>query len=98
MNERGISFIETILAVSILFLITLTLIPLTYDMQAAKRRQLASYYASEVAYNGALLVQRDGVTYGEQQLNGILYEWYYDGQAICTSYRLDGKDMERCIF
>lgn len=97
MNERGISFVETLLAMSILFLLTLTLIPLTYQMQAKVQKRVASYYASEVAYNGALLVQRYGVIEGTQQLNNILYEWRYDGQAICTKYRFDEEIFERCV-
>lgn len=98
MNEDGLSFVETMLAVSILFLILLTLIPFTSSMQATAQRHVASYYASEVAYNGALLVKHYGIVAGEQQLHHILYRWYYDGQAICTTYRLHEEDVERCIF
>lgn len=97
MNERGISFIETLLAMSILFLLILTLIPFTYEMQATIQKRKLSYYASEVAYNGALLVQRYGIRQGTQQLNEILYEWVYDGRAICTKYYLNEEEIEQCI-
>lgn len=97
MNERGISFVETLVAMSILCLLTLTLIPLTYQMQAKVQKHVASYYASEVAYNGALLVQRYSVMEGTQQVNNILYEWHYDGQAICTKYHFDEEVLKRCV-
>lgn len=97
MNERGVSFIETVLALSILFLLTLTIIPLAYKMQMDVEKQKAAYYASEVAYNGALLVKQYGVTYGTQQLGHILYEWAYDAGTICTNYHLGDEVIEQCI-
>lgn len=91
------SFVETILAMSILFMLTVTIIPFTYQMQAKVQKQIASYYASEVAYNGTLLVRQYGVMQGTQRLNHISYEWYYDGQAICTKYYFDEEAFTQCI-
>lgn len=98
MNERGISFVETLLAVSVLFLLTFTLIPFTYEMKATMQKQIASYYASEVSYNGALFVSKYGILQGTQQMNEIFYEWHYDGRGICTTYHFQEEEIERCIF
>lgn len=97
MNEQGVSFIETMLALSILFLITLTLLPFSYTLQQTLHERIFVYHASEVAYNGAQLVKNYGQTVGVQRIDYILYEWRFDGREICVSYTYLQKGYEQCI-
>ena len=97
MNEQGISFVETILAVAILFLITTTLIPMTHQMRTTIYTKKLELHASEVALNGALIVEQYGEQYGIQEIDNVLYHWIYAQNSICVQYENDNQTYEKCV-
>lgn len=97
MNEHGISQIETILALVIFFLISLTLLPVSYSLQSSLQRQVLSYHASEVAYNGANIVKNYGQAQGVQIIDQTTYTWSYDAHRICVTYQFEQESYEQCI-
>lgn len=97
MNEQGFSFVEALLAVVILFFLSLTLVPLTYHMKQQLEEQKQQAYAAEVAFNGALLQQRYGEWNGVQEIEGILYFWKFDLGSVCVTYDTDLEERELCV-
>lgn len=97
MNERGFSFVETILGVVILFFLSATLIPMTVYMKQHMSEQKMQTHAAEVAFNGALKYSRFGEQTGNQEINGILYEWQVDGNQVCVVYTFDDNTGQLCV-
>jgi type II secretory pathway pseudopilin PulG len=97
MTERGFSFVESLLAVVILFFLTSTLIPITVSMRQEMANQKMQTNAAEVAFNGALSHSRYGEVEGEQLIDGIYYTWVYDGNNICVTYVVDESVIEKCV-
>ena len=97
MNERGFSFVETILGVVILFFLSATLIPVTFYMKQQMAEQKMQTHAAEVAFNGALKYSRFGEQSGHQEINGILYEWQVMDQQICVAYTNEGETEQVCV-
>ena len=97
MNEEGITLIETVFGLAMLSLIALSLWPLLQQLQAHLYERQLSLYASEVALNGAKLVQFQQITAGQMTINQHSFDWYYAGQEICVYYEgLQGTE-QRCI-
>ena len=97
MNERGFSFIETILGVVILFFLSATLIPVTFYMKQQMAEQKVQTHAAEVAFNGALKYSRFEERYGQQEINGVLYEWQVMDHQICVTYKNEGNTEQVCV-
>lgn len=97
MNERGISFIETVIGMAILSIIALTLIPIAQQLQTNIYAKQLAVHASEVALNGAKMMKTYGQTAGVMTIDHVSYDWLYDGHTICVSYTgLDGT-VRTCI-
>ncbi|MEK4628068.1 MAG: type II secretion system protein [Solibacillus sp.] len=97
MSERGFSFVESLLAVVILFFLTTTLIPITVSMRQEMALQKIQTNAAEVAFNGALSYSRYGEVEGEQVIDDTLFTWSYSGGSICVTYLVDEDVIEKCV-
>ena len=97
MNEHGFSFVETILGVVILFFLSVTLIPVTFYMKQQMAEQKMHTHAAEVAFNGALKYSRFEERYGQQEINGVLYEWQVMDHQICVTYKNEGNTEQVCV-
>lgn len=97
MNEQGFSFVEALLAVVILFFLSMTLVPLTYHMKQQLQEQKRQTHAAEVAFNGALLQQRYGEWSGMQEIEGVSYFWNFDSGSVCVTYDAGVEDSELCV-
>ena len=97
LDERGISLVETILAVVILFLITASLIPFTYQLRTTLQNKKLEMHASEVALNGALQMQYYGTSSGQEIIEQTIYQWVYQSGTICVQFQNSTKELEKCI-
>lgn len=97
LNEQGISLIETMLSVSILFLLTISLLPLTHSMGTHIENEKMASHAGEVAYNGARTVQLYGEMSGVQQIDGHTYMWEFVNHSICVTYHNLTEDETLCV-
>ncbi len=97
MNEQGFSFVEALLAVVILFFLSMSLVPLTYHMKQQLEEQKWQAHAAEVAFNGALLQQRYGEWSGVQEIEGVSYFWNFDSGSVCVTYDADLEEHELCV-
>lgn len=88
---------ETLLGVVILFFLSGTLIPMTFYMKHEIASQKMQTHAAEVAFNGALTYSRYGEQTGIQEIDGIVYEWFFDGAGVCVSYNDGKRNGELCL-
>lgn len=96
-NEQGFSFVETMLALVILFFLTSTLIPITYLMKQKMYDQTLRTNAAEVAYNGALSYKRYGEVNGMYEIDDTQYHWIYANNGICVTYVQHERLVEKCV-
>lgn len=97
MNQEGLTLVETLLAVVILFFLSSTMIPLTFNMKQQIAIQKIQAHAAEVAYIGAMKYKRYGQSAGTQQIDGMQFQWNYDGHRICVRYDNNEKEKELCV-
>lgn len=97
MNQEGLTLVETLLAVVILFFLSSTMIPLTFNMKQQIAIQKIQTHAAEVAYIGAMKYKRYGQSAGTQQIDGMQFQWNYDGHRVCVRYDNNEKDEELCV-
>lgn len=97
MNDKGYSWPEALLTLTIIMVIFGTLLPfasfITSDLQARK----LGMYAAETAYQGAISFQTYGVSEGTRQVDGVAYDWIVDTDAVCVSYGPADKVVRKCI-
>lgn len=96
-NEKGIAFAETLLTVAILFTIMSSLIPLVHRVNNTLYNQKLELHASEVAYDAAKKMVGSNVLNGSAVIEGIPYEWNFDGSAICIKFNNLHEVRNKCI-
>lgn len=97
MTQGGLTLVETLLAVVILFFLTSTLIPHTYNMKQQIADQKLQTHAAEVAFMGALKYKRYGQSAGTQEIDQTVFHWIYNGQQLCVLFDNNGVEEEQCI-
>lgn len=96
-NEKGISLIEVVLSVAILMCIGGTLLPLYNQLQTTLLNKKLDLHASEIALNGARLVELYGVTEGVATIQQVEYKWAYNWGEICVSFQNLNEERIKCI-
>ena len=95
--QNGLTLVDTLLALVILFFLTSTLIPLTVNMKQQVMVKQKQAHAAEVAFNGALKYKRYGEVNGQQEIDDTFYTWAFEEGSICVTYEIDGVKKELCI-
>lgn len=96
-SQRGISLLESLLAISIVFMIAGLLLPKFSEMSIEIERQKVQAHASEAAYNGARLVRDYDKENGVFIIDDIHFYWYFNSNQLCVSYLYDEEAVEKCI-
>lgn len=97
MNENGYSLVETILAVVIIMLICGTLLPISYTMKTNLYHKKLEVFAAETAYEGLKMSNYQGISEGTKMIEGVSFNWVFDGQQICVSYQNSKESRTTCI-
>ncbi|MCM3720851.1 type II secretion system protein [Solibacillus isronensis] len=97
MSQEGLTLVETLLAVVILFFLSSTIIPLTFNMKQQIAIQKVQAHAAEVAFIGAMKYKRFGQSAGVQHIDGVQFQWNYDGYQVCVHYDNNEKEEELCV-
>ena len=97
MSQEGLTLVETLLAVVILFFLSSTIIPLTFNMKQEIAKQKVQAHAAEVAFIGAMKYKRYGQSAGVQQIGDVQFQWIYDGHQVCVHYDNNEKEEELCV-
>ena len=75
MNCKGIAFVETLLTVAIILVITGSLIPLSYQLKSTLYNQKLELHASEAALDAAKLIKAQSKHFGAQTIEQNEYQW-----------------------
>jgi len=97
LNDKGISLVETLLTLVILLTVFISLIPLSYQMLSTLNSEKLELHASEVGYQAAKIVLNATVFSGSETIEGVKYDWNYDGTQICIQYINLDEVREKCI-
>lgn len=96
-NNKGISFIETLLSISILFVITGSLIPLSYQLKSTLYNKKLELHASETALEAAKRIRYQNESIGVKIIDNVEYVWHFDGQQICIEFTNLNGERKKCI-
>lgn len=97
MNNKGISFVETLLTVVIILILTGSLIPLSSQLHKTLFVKKIDLHVSQVAYNAAKQIADIGTYTGSESIDNINYQWSFDGQKLCVNYELFNEVERRCF-
>jgi len=94
-NNRGFSFVETILTVGILFLLFGTLLPFTNHMMVRLAEKKISLHIAITKNQAATSIMNGNVT-GIVILDGIDYSWEWNSPTLCVNYEFIEESNESC--
>lgn len=95
-NEKGVSFIESLLVCSVLMTL-LSFIPFIFHLQHSLCNQTLELHAAQVAYEGALIAKTTGLTEGRKWIDEVEYIWSFQNHTVCVRFsNLDGERL-KCI-
>lgn len=97
LNDKGISLVETLLTLVILLTVFISLIPLSYQMLSTLNNEKLELHASEVGFQAAKIVLNTTIFSGSETIEGVKYDWNYDGTQICIEYINLDEVREKCI-
>ena len=97
MNNKGVSFIESLLTVVIIFTICGTLIPVSSHMKSTLYNKKLELHASETALEAAKQIRVENVSKGTHRIDHVDYFWSYDGVQLCVEFEnLNGARI-KCV-
>ncbi|RUL56959.1 hypothetical protein [Lysinibacillus antri] len=97
LNYKGITLVETLLTLVILFTIASTLIPLSYRMYSTLYNKQLELYASETAYEAAKVILHENHFSGVNTIDHNQFNWDYDGEKICVEFKNLNGERKKCI-
>ncbi|WP_052124111.1 hypothetical protein [Ureibacillus manganicus] len=97
MNNKGISFVETLLTVAIILVLTGFLIPLSSKLYESLFIKKLDLHVSEVAYNAAKQIKDKGINAGSVKIDDNNFQWSFDGQKLCVNYQLFKEVEMKCF-
>ena len=97
LNCKGVAFVETLLTVAIILIISGALLPLSYHLKSTLYNEKLELYASETALEAAKLIMVQTLHSGSKTIERNEFQWMYEGNEICVRYQnLDGEQV-KCI-
>ena len=97
MNQKGYSWPEAILTLTIIVIVFGTLLPLATKMTSTLHYKKISMYAVETMYHGAILYKSNGKAKGKREIEGVHFDWIITDQLICVSYQPENEVIEKCL-
>ncbi|WP_438310730.1 hypothetical protein [Sporosarcina sp. FA9] len=97
MNEKGYSWPEAMLTLTIVLIIFGTLLPLATKTTAAIHTKKQLMRAAETAYHGSILFKAYGIDSGTHTIDDLNYNWKIGGNFVCVSYLVIDKEEEKCL-
>ncbi|MEG0260322.1 MAG: type II secretion system protein [Lysinibacillus sp.] len=97
MSEQGFSLVETLLSLVIVMVLCGTVLPISHIMKTTLHNKKLEMHATEAAYEGAKNIQGTGLHSGVQIIDGVQYEWQFDGHTICVQFQNTQERRQKCI-
>lgn len=98
MNEKGYSWPEAILTLTIMIVVFGTLLPFGSHMSAKLQDKRLTMHAMEAALKGAILYQAYGQALGVISIEDTQYQWKVSGSQVCVSYTYRNRAEEKCVY
>lgn len=95
-NEKGMSFIDSILTLAAI-VIFISFFPIITHMRHSLYLKKCHLHASEVALEGVTIAMENGKNNGEKTIDGVHYQWTFDGEAICVHFHVFDEERMKCV-
>ncbi|WP_391201831.1 hypothetical protein [Psychrobacillus sp. L4] len=96
-NSRGFSLPETIVSLSVIFLIATTLLPLLSNMATQLEEKRRKYHSSIVMHEGIKMHIAENILSGKMQMDNLLYTFEIDDEQICVNYEGMREEKYNCL-
>ena len=96
-NSDGFSWPETILALSITFIIATTLLPLLNNMQVQLEDKKRKYHASVVMLEAAKKYITKTSLNGSMDMEKVTYTYEIHNHQICVYYEGMREEKSKCV-
>lgn len=97
MNQKGYSWMEAILTITVLSIIFSTLLPIATQISFNLHKKKLSMHAAETLYQGAILYSFYGQHNGQRTVEGTAFHWSIKDAGICVNYTSREKEFVKCI-
>ncbi|MCM3611252.1 hypothetical protein M4S82_08275 [Planococcus sp. MERTA32b] len=95
LDEKGLSWAETMLSLLIIFMLFGTLLPTVQKMQQTLDDKQLRAAAFETLHEAAKTIKAYGAVRGERTVNGVVFSWDY-GSDLCVRYK-NYRSLEETI-
>lgn len=96
-NRRGFSWPETMVALTVLFLITMTLLPLFNQVSLQLEEKRRKYHASVVMHEAAKKFIDDRIWVGSMKMDNLQYSYMITNDEICVDYAGVKEEKHFCV-
>lgn len=86
LDEKGLSWAETMLSLLIIFMLFGTLLPTMQKMQGTLDDKQLRATAYETMHEAAKTIKANGLPAGKRTVNNVLFTWEY-GSDLCVAYK-----------
>lgn len=96
-NSFGFSWPETILSLSITFIIATTLLPFLNNMIVQLEDKKRKYHSSLVMYEIMKKYRLDHITNGVMQIEQVNYVYEINREKVCVDYEGMREEQHKCL-
>lgn len=96
-NSHGFSWPETILSLSITFIIATTILPLLNSLIVQLEDKKRDYHSSLVMYEIAKMYTVENIPTGGMQVDKIMYSYEISNDKICIEYEGMREQQHKCV-
>ena len=96
-NSKGFSWPETIVSLSVIFLIATMLLPILSNMVIQLEEKKRQYHSSIVINEGVKMYFAEHLLHGSLWIDEIEYTFTIDNQLICVNYEGMSEEKMNCL-
>lgn len=96
-NSEGFSWPETVLSLSIIFIITTTILPFLNYMVVHLEDKKRDYHSALVMYEVSKMYTVENMKTGGMQVNKIIYSYEISTESICIDYDGMQEKKHKCM-
>ncbi|TQR19557.1 type II secretion system protein [Psychrobacillus vulpis] len=96
-NSYGFSWPESIVSLTVIFLIATTLLPLLSNMTIQLEEKKRKYHSSIVIHEAIKMYLIDNTQRGTMQIEKLEYSFAIDSEQICVHYEGMREEKSNCL-
>jgi len=96
-NSQGFSWPETVLSLSITFIIATTILPFLNYMVVQLEDKKRDYHSSLVMYEIAKMYTVENIRTGGMLMNKVMYSYEISDERICINYEGMQEIQYKCV-